>query len=86
MTSHAYVPAVEQPLGPAVLSTQRRTNSALGIATTLPKLYNPGTNCNCPEHTVRLLTTMRSDVCPSVPTRPLGWTPVSPSTIGRWLP
>ena len=85
MTSHAYVPAVEQPLGLAALLTSGRTEAALRIPTNLPTVYNSRTNCNCPEHTVRLLT-MRSDVCPSVPTRSLGGKPVSPSTIGGWLP
>lgn len=85
MTSHAYVAAVERPLGRTALLTSGRTEAALRIPTNLPTLYNSRTNCNCPEHTVRLLT-MRSDVCRSVLNRPPGCNPVSPSTIGGWLP
>jgi hypothetical protein len=56
MTRHAYVSPVEQPLGLAALLTSGRTKAALRIPTALPTLYNSGTNCNCPEHTVLLLT------------------------------
>jgi hypothetical protein len=85
VTSQAYVPAVEQTLELAARLTSGSAKAAPSIPTNLPTLDNSRTICNCPGHTIRLLT-MRSDVCRSALNRPLRCSPVSPFITGGWLP